>query len=277
MASLTVQPSINDVRGQALLQLTQRLGTLDLSPMLVYRLDSAPNSSLLLLAWQFDMLAPQWQLGASTGESIDALTAIDSLTDIDTLSSASGTAGVSDYTSWRTLLNAAIPLHRTRGTPSAIKTALATLGWTDVTLQEGQASWGGVQYAASEGWALFRVLINQIDQPVNPGDPERIIAAVNFFKPVRAWLDSLWLNLAAVTDAMSIPLDMVVSIFKQSDYAPAPRDTVSAAAWPVADSKAIAPTYGKHFYHSGITYGMNEPIVADSGVVVNGAAISARG
>ncbi|HLW69368.1 MAG TPA: phage tail protein [Candidatus Binataceae bacterium] len=277
MASLTVQPSINDVRGQALLQLTQRLGALDLSPTLVYRLDSAPDSSLLLLAWQFDMLAPQWQLGSSSGESIDALTDIDSLTDIDTLSSTADAAGVSDYTSLRTLLGAAIPLHRTRGTPYAIKTALAALGWNEVTLQEGQASWGGSQYPTSEGWAVFRVVINQINQPVGAGDPARIIAAVNFFKPVRAYLDSLWLNLAGVKDFTPVPLDTVVSIFKQNDNAPAPTDQISAMAWPVADSKSIMPTYAKHFYHAGITYGANEPVVADSGVVVQGAAISANG
>jgi hypothetical protein len=36
------------------------------------------------------------------------------------------------------------------------------------------------------------------------------------------------------------------------------------------------PVYDGHFIHTGITYGVNEPTVADSGVTVNGIAISAR-
>src|SRR5580704_10909377 len=122
MAQLTIQPSINDQRSRSLLPLIERLGELDLTPILVYRLDSVPDSALVSLAWQFDMLAPEWQIGAAVTESIDALT------DIDTLSSSASGTGVSDAvssdaSSWRTLLKAAIPLHRTRGTPYAIKTA----------------------------------------------------------------------------------------------------------------------------------------------------------
>src|SRR5579863_453650 len=190
MAQLTVQPSIADVRSQALLGLVERLGAIDLSGILVYRLDSVPDSALILLAWQFDMLAPQWQLGAQLSESIDTLTNIDALTDIDTLTSTGGIAGASDFDSWRSLLKVAIPLHRTRGTPHAIKTALASLGWSSVTLEEGQSSWGGTSYPASEGWAVFRVLINLAPgQTVTTDEIARAIAAVNFFKPVRALLD----------------------------------------------------------------------------------------
>src|SRR5438128_12377304 len=123
MAQLTIQPSINDARSNALLELIKRLGSLDLTPLLVYRLDSAPTDALTLLAWQFDILGPEWQLGAPTGESIDSLKDIDALTSIDSLSSAGGAAGLSDFDSLRDLLRAAIPLHRTRGTPYAIKTA----------------------------------------------------------------------------------------------------------------------------------------------------------
>jgi hypothetical protein len=73
MAQLTIQPSINDERGRALLELIERMDALDLVPILVYRLDSVPDSALRLLAWQFDLVAPQWQLGAQVSESIDAL------------------------------------------------------------------------------------------------------------------------------------------------------------------------------------------------------------
>ena len=277
MAQLTIQPSIDDLRSQSLLTLIERLGALDLSPILVYRLDSAPDSALLPLAWQFDMLAPQWQLGANLGESVDTLTDIDPLTDIDTLSSAGGIAGPSDYDSWRTLLKAAIPLHRSRGTPFAIKAALAALGWKGVTLYEGQSSWGGSSYPASQGWAVFRVRINlAAGQTVGAADPARIAGAVNFFKPARALLDSLWFNAPALIDAAPVPRDLLRSIFSQEDAAPAPLDLITAPGWILADIKTTAPAYDAHFTHGGLSYGANEPAVIDSGVSVNGAAISAE-
>ena len=276
MARLTIQPSINDLRSQSLLTLIERLGGLDLSEILVYRLDSAPDSALLLLAWQFDMLAPQWQLGANLAESIDSLTNIDALTDIDTLSSSGGVSGASDYDSWRTLLKAAIPLHRTRGTPYSIKAALAALGWKSATLYEGQSSWGGNAYPASQGWAVFRVQINLVTgQSVAAEDPARIAGAVNFFKPVRAMLDSLWFQAAPLEDNAPAPVDFARSVFSQNDSAPAPIDVLSAPAWILADTKTTAPIYNAHFIHGGMSYGANQPAVVDSGVIVNGEAISA--
>lgn len=278
MAQLTIQPSINDLRSQSLLGLIERLGALDLTPILVYRLDSVPESALVPLAWQFDMLAPEWQMGASTSESVDALTDIDALTNIDTLSSSDGGAGPSDATSWRTLLKAAIPLHRTRGTPYAIKTALAALGWNSVTLLEGQASWSGTEWPSSEGWAVFRVVINlATGQVVANGEALRAIGAINFFKPARGRLDSLWFSAAPIAEAAPAPSDIVRSIFLQHDAAPVPADMVGAPAWPLADRKRIAPIHNAHFRHIGVTYGANEPAVADSGVIVNGDAIAARG
>lgn len=49
MAELNIQPSINDARSGALLVLLERLGNLDLVPILVYRLDSVPDSAMTLL------------------------------------------------------------------------------------------------------------------------------------------------------------------------------------------------------------------------------------
>jgi P2-related tail formation protein len=277
MAQLTIQPSINDLRSQSLLGLIERLGALDLTPILVYRLDSVPDSALLLLAWQFDMLAPQWQVGANVSESIDALTNIDALTDIDTLTSSQSAAGSSsDAASWRTLLKAAIPLHQTRGTPYAIKTALAALGWSSVTLLEGQSSWNGAAWPANQGWAVFRAVINlAAGQAVANGEALRAIGAINFFKPTRSRLDSLWFSAAPIADSAPAPDDIVRSIFLQRDAAPAPADVVSAPAWPLADTKRIAAVYDAHFHHIGVTYGANEPAVADSGVIVNGNPIAA--
>ncbi|MGH7986957.1 MAG: phage tail protein [Candidatus Binataceae bacterium] len=273
---LSIQPSINDLRSQALLTLIERLDALDLTPILVYRLDSAPDSALLPLAWQFDMLAPQWQLGTQLGETIDALDDIDILSDIDSLSSPAGAAGASDYDSWRELLKLSIPLHRTRGTAHAIKSALASLGWGTVTIQEGQAAWGGTAYPASQGWALFRVLIAAGDgQEIPAAQTARAIAAINFFKPARAWLDSIWFSLAPVADSVATPKEALVSIYLQRDALDSLSDNISATAWLLTDTRSVAPRYNAHFYHGGLTYGAGQHAVADSGVTVNGSPVSA--
>ncbi|MGC1342666.1 MAG: phage tail protein, partial [Candidatus Binataceae bacterium] len=194
MPELSASPSINDTRTQALLVLIERLSALDLTPLLIYRIDSVIDGALVFLAWQFDILSPLWQLAAPVALSIDTLTDIDSLTDIDTLS---GPESLADETSpgaatQRELLKLAIALHRERGTPAAIKRALSSLGWTNVTIQEGEASWGGTAYPSSEGWAVFRILINLADAAVPAGAAQTAVAAVRFFQPARAWLDSLW-------------------------------------------------------------------------------------
>ncbi|MGH8013517.1 MAG: phage tail protein [Candidatus Binataceae bacterium] len=275
MAELSIQPSINDRRSQALLALIERLDTLDLTPILVYRLDSAPDSALLPLAWQFDMLAPQWQLGTQLGEAIDSLDDIDILSDIDTLASPAGAAGTSDYDSWRELLKLSIPLHRTRGTAYTLKTALASLGWSGVTIQEGQATWGGTQYPASQGWALFRVVIEASSgQEIPAAQSARAIAAINFFKPARAWLDSLWFTLAPVPDFAPTPEEALVSIYLQRDSLESFGDNVSATAWLLSDTRSVVPRYNAHFYHSGLTYGAQQEVVVDSGVTINGAPVS---
>jgi len=275
MAELSLQPSINDVRGRALLDLIERLGALDLVPILVYRLDSVPESALTLLAWQFDMLDPEWQLTVQAGESIDTLTTVDGLSNIDTLSSAGSLAGPSDFDSLRALLKSAIPLHRTRGTPYAIKAALKSLGWAAASFQEGQASWGGTAWPANEGWAVFRAYIQLAGgQAVGSGEAARAAAAINFFKPVRAWLDSLWFTAAAVADLAQRPVDILMTVFAQADQAPTPWDSISGMGWPIADSKTLAPYYDGHFRHAGITYGFNEPAAADDGVEINGLAIA---
>jgi P2-related tail formation protein len=275
MAQLQLPPSINDMRSKSLLRTIERLDALDLTPLLVYRLDSAPDSALIFLAWQFDMLDPQWQLAASTsGESIDALTDIDPLTDIDTLLSSSGSAGPTDFDSWRALLQAAIPLHRVHGTPYSIRQALASLGWTSVSFLEGQASWGGSAWPSSEGWAVFRVVVNlAAGQAVGVNDATRIVAAVNFFKPSRSWLDALVFETVALNDAAPAPGDFTGEV----DLVPAPSDLLTAPLAPLADHRVITPKYNRHYYHIGITYGANEPAVADSGLVANGVPISARG
>ncbi|MBF6569056.1 MAG: phage tail protein [Candidatus Binataceae bacterium] len=273
MPHLTVQPSINDARSQALLQLIERLGAIDLTPMLVYRIDSVPQTTLPFLAWQFDILSPLWQLIAPDGVSIDALTDIDTLTSIDTLSGPGGPAGGGQ----RAMLKTAIALHRVRGTPAAIKRALSQLGWGAVSLIEGQQSWGGSTYPANQGWAVFRVILDVADnQSVAASDLNLITAAINFFKPARAWLDSVWFMLPPIIDDTPVPADRLSAggiAQIEIDNAPEPADALlsNVTSAPLSDQYGpITPRYNAHYRHSGITYGAAEPVVADSALVIGG-------
>lgn len=283
MPELSAAPSINDTRTQALLELIARLAALDLTTLLVYRIDSVVASALPFLAWQFDILSPLWQLIAPVSLGVDALTNIDLLTDVDNLIESGGLVSEQTLTqaAQREMLMSAIPLHRFRGTPWAIKQALAALGWTEVTMLEGQSSWGGDAYSPNQGWAVFRVMINlAAGQGVPSGASSTAAAAVNFFKPARAWMDSLWFVAPAIADAGPAPSDILTlgGIAQyQLDAAPAPNDGALAfaiGAAPLTDAYGpIVPAYDAHYLHSGITYGANEPAVADSALIVNGAAV----
>jgi P2-related tail formation protein len=283
MPELSAAPSINDSRTQALLVLISRLAALDLTTLLVYRIDSVVADALPFLAWQFDILSPLWQLIAPVASGVDALTNIDLLIDVDNLIESAGLVTELALTeaAQRELLKNAIALHRFRGTPWAIKQALASLGWTTVSLLEGQTSWGGVAYPSNQGWAVFRVMIDLASgQGVSNGAASTAVAAVNFFKPVRAWLDSVWFAVAAIADEGPVPLDELTlgGIAEyQIDAAPAPNDNALALAIATASLTdphgPIVPAYDAHYRHSGITYGANEPEVADSALIVNGAAV----
>jgi P2-related tail formation protein len=277
MPELSAAPSINDTRTQALLKLITRLAALDLTPLLVYRIDSVPEASLPFLAWQFDILSPLWQLVAPVSLGIDALTDVDLLIE-------GGEAVLADVlteAAQRELLKSAVPLHRFRGTPFAVKQALAALGWTRVNLLEGQTSWGGAAYPSSQGWAVFRVMIELRDgQSVPGGAAATAAAAANFFKPARAWLDSIWFVTPPVLEAAPMPADKLTLggiVQYQIDAVHIPSDDGLAiaivSAVMVDDYGPAAPIYDRHYRHSGITYGVNEPEVADSALVLNGAAV----
>src|SRR4029077_13696160 len=283
MPELSAAPSINDSRTQALLELIARLADLDLAPLLIYRIDSVPAGALPFLAWQFDILSPLWQLIAPVAIGVDALTNVDLLIDIDNLIETGEVVSADSLTeaAQREMLKSAVPLHRFRGTPWAVKQALAALGWTQVSLLEGQSSWGGAAYPASQGWAVFRVMINLVNgQAVPSAVVSTAAAAVKFFKPARAWLDSIWFVTAPAADVAPRPSDRLTLggiVQYQFDASRVPTDSglaiaiVSAAT--VDTYGPSIPIYDSHYRHSGITYGVNEPRVADSALVVNGAAV----
>lgn len=108
-------------------------------------------------------------------------------------------------------------------------------------------------------------------QTLEPGDAERTLAAIKFFKPVRSWLDTLVFVAEPLADPAPVPNDYTGTV----DGAPAPTDYVAAPATPLTDTYAITPYYSAHYYHTGyFKMPAAQPGPVDSGVVANGVAIS---
>jgi hypothetical protein len=118
--------SINDLRTQAHMQLSARLESIDLTPLLIRTLgNNLPASILPYLIWELDMMIPSVPMQA---------------------------LGVTS----QTIIQNTLRLHKIMGTPGAIIQALGLCGAT-ATCYEGQTSWGGSSYPADQGWAVFRV------------------------------------------------------------------------------------------------------------------------
>jgi P2-related tail formation protein len=246
------------VRGHAIEAIHRRLQQIDLSPLLIYRIDSVPAEALPFLQWQFDILSPEWVLITS--------------------GLAPGSAGL------RQLIKSAIPLHKTLGTPAALKTAFAALGWPNAVLFEGQNSWSGSSWPSNEGWAVFRVqfALSQTET-VSAVALAQLTAAANFFKPERCWLDSIWFVLPPINDIGPIPTDEITLTGAQefvADIVPPPADSVTnqATTKPINDSyPRIAPMCDGHFFATGhLCGGGSQPSVADGPIVVNGVAQNAK-
>lgn len=105
MADTRVIPgSIKDARVLAYYDLVDRLSTLDISPLLVYRIDSVDATALPHLAEQFNVMGDGgWDLCSTDDER-------------------------------RALIKKAILLHRQKGTPYAVKQAILALGFTNVSV-----------------------------------------------------------------------------------------------------------------------------------------------
>jgi phage tail P2-like protein len=157
--ALLPPPLAGDERFRALGQLAARISDIDLSPLLVYLIDTVNASALPHLAEQFHVLNEGWQFARDDDER-------------------------------RRLLKQAIALHRTKGTPWAIKNALASLGW-DARISEW-FEYGGDPYR-------FRVDVELSGQGISDAEHDAIAAMIDAFKNVRSWLDRL--RLIATTRA----------------------------------------------------------------------------
>lgn len=197
MAELQLPPSVRDLRGVAIEAIANRMAQIDLSPILIYRIASVPAAALPFLAWQFDVADEMFAL-------------------------------LSPGADQRQLIQNTVPLKAKVGTPYALKKALTSLGWPNATILEGQDSWGGTSWPASQGWAVCRIVIPMQDRGVEdflPWDP-----TLNYSAGAAVTFRGNYFLATAPAAAGTIPqfndLDSVPHIDALSDL-----DTLVQAPW----------------------------------------------
>lgn len=97
----------------------------------------------------------------------------------------------------RAVIRGAITVHRRKGTPWAIKRALANAGYGDTTLSEGNSSNthdgtdrhnGGTTYVGSLDWAKYRLILTR---PITNAQAEQIRQLLRHVAPARCHLIEL--------------------------------------------------------------------------------------
>jgi len=151
-----IPASINDASGQAYNEMAERLGSLDVTVLMVYIIDYVPASVLPHLAEQFHVAGNEgWLLCNSDDDR-------------------------------RALIKSAIELHRYKGTPYAIERVLDVLGLSG-ELQEW-FQYGGQPYH-------FRVAVDIGDKGMDEAFINRIEGLINEWKNTRSHLEKLSLML----------------------------------------------------------------------------------
>lgn len=163
-ALLLPPPLAGDERFRALGQLTARISDIDLSPLLIYLVDTVNASALPNLAEQFHILGEGWQFARDDDER-------------------------------RLLLKRAIELHRYKGTRWAIEQVLETLDLS------GQISewfeYGGEPY-------YFKINVDLSSRGIDEATFDALVALINEYKNVRSHLERLTLSLTNVSQVPTI-------------------------------------------------------------------------
>lgn len=157
-----VPEGIKDVRFEAFAELVEtRFSALDLTVLLVYIIDHVHASALPHLAWQFHIMGYEgWTLAETETQK-------------------------------RTLLKQALNLHRFKGTPWAIETALASVGLLGTVVE-----W--FDYAPTEGDpGHFKVVID--GSGIAQGTIDLIQALVEAWKRKSQYLDTIEFMAPALT------------------------------------------------------------------------------
>lgn len=150
-SELIIPASIRDARTPGFAAAIDRLGNIEISPLLVYLVNEVQASALPHLAEQFNVYGrSSWRLASTEADK-------------------------------RNLIKRAIELHRFKGTPWALKEAILALGFDEVDLEEGGPE--------VPNWYDFRLFVRGRD--ITPGDIELVKGVVAEFSPARSRLYAL--------------------------------------------------------------------------------------
>lgn len=237
---LTPDVLAGDARFAALAALTQRLGALDLSPLLVYLVDQVNAAALPLLAEQFHVMGAEGFASAGAEEAL------------------------------RQLVRDAVLLHRKKGTPWAVRRALAMIGLGDSSeIIEGgtQAVYNGTVFAdgalvyGGASWATYRIIADLGELAgLDGGSGDVVRETAEAWAPVSRYLTGVFWK-SDVSDAA--PVDESIS---------------TAVSWADSDLTPWQKRYdGSRFYDQGALLVYNGATRADGLRVYQGWAANDGG
>ena len=156
-----LQPSLQgDSRMENLARLIARLSALPVSVPIVNLFDRVDASALASLAEQFHVMGDEgWNLAGTE-------------------------------TARRALLKRAIELHRHKGTPWAVRTALETALRTEATIKEW-FNYGGKPYFFRVRLDVFRVRLDVSNLGLDESGMTEAVRLIFDYKNVRSWLECL--------------------------------------------------------------------------------------
>lgn len=187
-----IPAGMRDERALAFAAVLARLGELDLSPLLVYLVDQAPETVLPHLAEQFSVLGYDGWLMTTTDDER------------------------------RALIKKSVELHRYKGTPWAIKEVIKAVGFPDVeiferppkryhdgTITRDRSDYYGIPGAQ---WALFRVLVDLADE-TGIGAPAAglVRGGINAYKNRRSWLQHLGFR-TRISDQVDVTEELAIKV-----------------------------------------------------------------
>lgn len=176
--------SVADERGRAFVQvLLERFAMIDLSTLLINRVDSTPANALPALGWQFGLIGAEgWHLADDVDQK-------------------------------RELIRRAVLLQRRRGTPWAVKEALRALGFPAASIQEGQPRLlmdgtttfdAATTLSGDTRWALFGITVDVGEERGLTGrDRELVRQTVAAWKNARSELSRVAFR-ATVADSVTV-------------------------------------------------------------------------
>lgn len=154
--------------------LIDRMGTIDITPLLIYLIDNVNSSALIHLADQFHVMGFEgWNLVSTDYEK-------------------------------RSLIKEAIKNHRYKGTEYSVKRSLESLGF-NVELKEWQ-EYNGKPFH-------FKLKLSSTSQVYQDNTAEKITQYVDEYKNVRSILDNLELDLPSISNIPAVGGYSVIGLY----------------------------------------------------------------